>query len=83
MITEVKAFTITCKFAYGDPEGKFDAKPSCDQKNLGPFFRQYRHEVPLPKGWIYHTVHGCGLTGYSRTDVVCGRCAKRLGLTPD
>lgn len=72
-VREVKAWTVTCEMAYG-AEGK------CDQKNLGPFFAAYESEVPIPDGWGYRTLHDCGLTGYTRHDLICGNCIKRLGI---
>ena len=29
---------------------------------------------PLPRGWMYHEVRGCGMTGYTRRDELCPDC---------
>jgi hypothetical protein len=77
-IREVHAFTITCTSAYGN--GVAGYEPPCSNKNLGPFFSEYKSEVPLPEGWGYLHLSDCGLTGYSRDDLYCGDCVARLGL---
>lgn len=36
------------------------------------------HTPGLPARWSYRDQHDCGLTGYTRTDIICGECTERL-----
>lgn len=31
-----------------------------------------------PADWITHTVHDCGMTGYSRDEDLCAACAAKV-----
>lgn len=79
-VREVKAFTLTCEMAYGN--GDPSRPPKCTNRNIGPFFAEYESDVPLPEGWGYRTLHGCGGDhyGYTRHDLICGDCAQRLEI---
>jgi hypothetical protein len=38
----------------------------------GPIFSD--HMPSKPKDWDYETLHDCGLTGYTRHDLLCPQC---------
>ena len=52
---------------------------TCDicQRTSGPVFAQY--EPRLPGGWSTRTLHGCGMTGYTRHDSLCEECTVKHG----
>jgi hypothetical protein len=49
---------------------------TCDRCNRheGPVFA--RHAPTIPTGWSRENVHNCGMTGYTRSDLLCWRCTK-------
>lgn len=72
-VHELKTFEVRCEFAsYG--------KDSTCASVVGPVFARAEYDVPIPEGWKTRTLTDCGLTGYTRHDLVCPNCAKRLGL---
>lgn len=51
---------------------------ACEQCDVSVILR----DVPalysnrLPPGWVWRSVHGCGLTDYTRREIVCEACSR-------
>lgn len=79
-IREVKAWTITCTMAYGDPTGQETQKPKCANRKVGPYFAEYKSEVEIPEGWGYQHGWGGSHYGYATQDLFCKDCIEKYDI---
>lgn len=79
-IREVKAWTITCTMAHGDPSGREAKPPKCENRNIGPQFAERESGVELPEGWGWRRGWGGSHYGYETHDLFCKDCIKKYNI---
>ena len=68
MYREIKEFELMCDIVGCNTSTIVKAR-SDEYGEDGPYH--------LPNGWGTEQISGCGLTGYTRTDVLCPNCMKK------
>lgn len=64
MIRQIKKYKITCD------------NHECNNEEI---VESCSGIAPLPQGWQRQQKHDCGLTGYTRSIVLCSTCVVRCG----